>query len=136
MERFLGRYSPYIYALFRIVFGLMFVMHGTQKFFNVPASKNGPMELAGLMLVGAAIETVCGLMILTGFFASIGAFIASGMMATAYFMVHHPMSWFPIQSGGELAVAYCFAFLYIASRGSGVLSVDSLIRGSGGSVET
>ena len=132
MERFLGRYSTYIYAIFRIVFGFMFMLHGTQKLLGWPPSKQ-PMEVAGLLLVAGIIELVGGLLIMIGFFSSIAAFIACGMVAVAYFMVHQPGGPLPIMNGGELAVLYCFGFLYIASRGSGVWSVDSLFRGSGSS---
>ena len=131
MDRFLGKYAPYIYALLRIVAGLMFTMHGTQKLFGVPG--NTPtMPLASVVGVAGVIELVCGLMILLGLFASIAAFIASGMMAVAYFMAHFPSGFWPIINKGELAVLYCFIFLYIAARGSGVWSLDSIIgRGRG-----
>ena len=131
MERFLGRYASYVYAIFRIVFGFSFMLHGTQKILGWPPSKGG--ELAGLMLVGGILELACGFLILIGFFASIAAFVASGEMAVAYFMVHQPGGALPLMNGGELAVLYCFGFLYIAARGAGVWSVDSLMRGSGSS---
>jgi putative oxidoreductase len=130
MERSLGRYSTYIYAVFRIVFGFMFMLHGMQKLFNVPPSKQ-PSELGGLILVAAIIEFGGGLLIMIGLFSSIAAFLSSGTMAVAYFMAHQPGGALPIMNGGELAVAYCFAFLYIASRGSGVWSVESMFKGSG-----
>jgi putative oxidoreductase len=132
MVRLLGRYSEYIYAILRIVVGLLFVFHGTQKFFHYPPLPPGmpAMPLNSLMTVGAGIEVVAGLMILFGFFASIAAFIASGEMAVAYFMVHQPMATWPTTNGGDSAVLFCFIFLYIAARGSGVWSIDSL-RGSG-----
>lgn len=129
MEKFLGRYSPYIYALLRIVSGFLFLLHGTQKFFGFPPSGKPPMPLNAMMTAAGVIEIVAGLMILFGFFAGIAAFVASGEMAVAYFMVHQPMGSLPIQNGGEAAVLFCFIFLFIASRGSGVLSIDSL-RGS------
>lgn len=121
----LGKYSPYIYAILRIVAGLLFLIHGTQKLFSWPLA--APMPLSGLTTVAAIVELVAGLMILLGLFAGIAAFIASGEMAVAYFMVHQPMGALPIQNQGELAVLYCFIFLYIAARGSGVWSVDSMI---------
>ncbi len=130
MERFLGRYSTYIYAVFRIVFGFMFMLHGMQKLFNVPPAKQS-IELSGLVLVAAIIEFGGGLLIMIGLFSSIAAFLSSGTMAFAYFMAHQPNGALPIMNGGELAVAYCFAFLYIASRGSGVWSVESMFKGSG-----
>ena len=132
MDSFLGRYSTYIYAIMRIVFGFLIMLHGTQKVFGWPPAKQ-PGEVAGLLLVAGIIELVGGFLIMIGFFSSFAAFIASGMFAVAYFMVHQPGGALPIMNGGELAVAYCFACLYIASRGSGVWSVDSIFRGSGSS---
>jgi len=130
MDGFLGRYSTYIYAVFRIVFGFMFMLHGSQKLLGWPPGK-GPY--AGILLGAGVIELVGGFLILIGFFSSIAAFIASGQMAVAYFMAYQPGGALPIMNGGEAAVLYCFAFLYIASRGSGVWSIDSIFRGSGSS---
>lgn len=128
MDRYLGRYSTYVYAILRIVVGFMFLLHGTQKLFNFPILAPGPIGALGS--TAAVIETVCGFLIMFGILAGIGAFIACGEMAVAYFMVHQRSGALPIQNGGELAVLYCFIFLFIASRGSGVWSVDSL-RGAG-----
>ena len=127
MQRFLGKYSDYFYAILRIVAGLMFAMHGSQKLFGWPG--NSPtVPIASLMGAAGVIELVCGLMIALGLFASYAAFLASGEMAAAYFMQHAPKASLPILNQGELAVLYCFVFLYIASRGSGRLSVDSVRR--------
>lgn len=133
MSGFLGRYSTYIYAILRIVSGFVFMLHGAQKFFGYPPTPPGspapPLDM--LMTVGAGIELIGGFLILIGFFAGIAAFIASGMMAVAYFMAHQPMGAWPPTNGGDAAVLYCFIFLYIAARGSGVWSVDSIMKGSG-----
>ena len=134
MEGFLGRYSTYIYAIFRIVFGFLILMHGTQKILGWPPAKQ-PGAVEGLLLVAGILELIGGTMILVGFFSSIAAFILCGMFAVAYFMVHQPGGALPIQNGGELAVALCFACLYIASRGSGVWSVDSIFKGSRNSTD-
>jgi len=128
MEKFMVRHASYYYAFFRIVFGFMFLMHGTQKFLNFPASDKWAGIPSGMPFVGGIIEIACGLLIMVGFYTAIAAFIASGQMAVAYFMYHQPSGALPRTNGGELAVAYCFAFLYIASRGSGALSLDSVIR--------
>lgn len=129
MERFLGRYSAYTYALLRIVTGFMFIWHGSQKLLGYPPPP-APGGLPPLMAVAGTIELVGGILILVGFFAGFVAFIACGLMAAAYFMAHFSSEKFlPLVNGGELAVLYCFVFLYIASRGSGVWSIDSL-RGS------
>lgn len=127
MERFLGKYSPYIYALLRIIAGFLVLWHGAQKLLGYPTPKQA-MPLSGLMAVAGTIELIGGLMIMLGLFAGIAAFLASGMMAVAYFMAHAPGGFLPLVNGGELAVLYCFVFLYIAARGSGALSIDSLIR--------
>ncbi|MDQ3322669.1 MAG: DoxX family protein [Acidobacteriota bacterium] len=129
MERFLGKYSPYIYALLRIIAGFLLVWHGSQKLLGYPAPK-APRALDAMMGVAGAIELVGGLMIMLGLFASVAAFLASGFLAVAYFMAHAPRGFLPLVNGGELAVLYCFVFLYIAARGSGALSIDSLIRGN------
>ncbi len=128
MDGLIGRYSTYIYAIFRIVFGFMFMLHGTQLLFGLPPSAK-PIPAEGIVLAAGIIELVTGLLVMIGFFSSIAAFLASGTMAVGYFMAHQPHGALPISNDGELAVAYCFAFLYIASRGSGVWSVDAIFRG-------
>ncbi len=135
MDSFLGRYSTYIYAILRMVSGFLVLWHGSQKLLGYPPSGSPSGEgLSPLMAVAGTIELVGGVMIMIGLFAGLAAFITSGLMAVAYFMVHFSTQAFlPIVNKGELAVLYCFVFLYIASRGSGVWSVDSIFRGSGGS---
>jgi putative oxidoreductase len=122
MDGFLGRFAPHIYALLRIVAGVLFAQHGAQKLFGVlggqQASITSQFGLAGV------IELVGGLMIAAGVFSSLFAFVASGEMAVAYFQAHAPRGLFPVQNGGELAVLYCFIFLYIAARGNGTWSLQ------------
>lgn len=137
MDGFLGRYSTYIYAILRIVSGFLFMWHGWQKLIGLAPQQQLPPGapaaegLSPLMAVGGTIELVGGFLIMIGLFTGIAAFLASGMMAVAYFMVHFSTAAFlPIVNKGEPAVVYCFLFLYIASRGSGVWSVDSIFRGS------
>jgi putative oxidoreductase len=129
MERFIGKAEPYLYAVLRIIVGLLFSAHGDQKLFGLFGDKP-PAPLGSLMGVGGIIELAGGLLIAAGLLAGFAAFLASGMMAVAYFMAHFPRGFLPIVNGGELAVAYCFLFLYIATRGSGVWSVDALIASS------
>jgi putative oxidoreductase len=124
MERYLGKYSPYLYAILRIVAGLLFAMHGTQKLLGWPGGGPGG-SLPPLVQAAGVIELVAGLMIMIGLLTSYAAFIASGEMAVAYFMNHFPKAFWPILNQGELAVLFCFLFLYIASRGAGPLSIDS-----------
>jgi putative oxidoreductase len=131
MDRFLGRYSTYFYAILRIVSGFVFMLHGAQKFFGYPPSAKGGGSLDAFMTVGGTIELVGGFMILIGLFSAFAAFIASGEMAVAYFVFHLPNGTWPTSNGGDAAVLFCFIFLYVAARGSGVWSVDSVIRGSG-----
>ena len=131
MEGFLGRYSTYIYALLRIVTGFLFMWHGSQKLFGYPPSATPGSDLSTLMAVGGGIELIGGLLIMIGLFTSFAAFISSGLMAVAYFGWHFSTTAIlPLQNRGELAVVYCFLMLYIASRGSGVWSVESIFKGS------
>ena len=128
MQRTLGRYTPQLFALLRIIAGLMFAMHGTQKLFGWPGGKEPVAE--PLMIAAGVIELVAGLMIAIGLLASWAAFIASGEMAVAYFKAHaHPILSWPLLNQGELAVLYCFLFLYIAAHGAGIWSVDGARRG-------
>jgi putative oxidoreductase len=121
MTAFLARVAPYCYALLRIVAGLMFACHGAQKLFGVLGGRQA--DLTSQMGLAGVIEFVGGLMIAAGAFTSVIAFIASGEMAFAYFQAHAPRGFWPIQNGGELAVLYCFLFLYLAARGNGALSI-------------
>lgn len=127
MERILGKYSAHLYALLRIVAGLMFAMHGSQKLFGIPGT-GSPADLPPMMDVAGIIELVGGILIALGLFASIAAFICSGEMAVAYFMAHAPKGSLPILNQGELAVLYCFLFLYIAAQGAGIWSIDAARR--------
>jgi putative oxidoreductase len=123
----MSKYEPYAYALLRIMAGLMFAIHGSQKLLGWPASNMHPPLLSSGG-IGGIIELVAGLLIALGLFASWPAFIASGEMAVAYFWKHAPGGWNPVANKGEAAVLYCFLFLYIWTRGSGVLSLDNLLR--------
>ena len=129
MERWLGRYAESLYALMRLVLGLLFACHGSQKLFGFPDGQ--VMTSNPLMLVGGIIEFAGGLMIALGLQAGFAAFVASGEMAYAYFTVHAKGGFWPILNRGELAVVYCFVFLYIAARGSGALSLDHVLRRGG-----
>jgi putative oxidoreductase len=108
----------------RIVAGLAFAEHGAQKLFAVFGGTAQPL-LSQFGLAGV-IEFFGGLMIAVGFLASPVAFVASGQMAWAFFQAHFPRGFWPIQNGGELAVLYCFMFLYVAAKGPGPWSIDGL----------
>ena len=128
MERVLSRYSGTIYALMRFMIGVAFSCHGAGKLFGAFGST--PATDKPMMMVAGVIEFFGGLLIAIGLQAGYAAFLASGQMAIAYFMVHAKGGFWPIVNKGELAVVYCFVFLYIASRGSGALSVDAALKKS------
>ncbi len=126
MQQIIGGYRAQIFAIFRIVAGLMYMMHGAQKLFGWFGGQKVP--LGSMFGAAGAVEFVCGIMVLVGLFGSVAAFVASGEMAVAYFLAHQPRGTFPIQNQGELAALYAFVFLYIAAHGSGIWSVDNSFR--------
>lgn len=127
MERYLGKLAPAFFALLRIIAGILFAMHGTQKLFGWPGDKKAATAM--LSITGGWIEVVTGTLIAIGLFAGWAAFLASGTMAVAYFMRHAGDGFFPIVNRGELAVVYCFLFLFIAAHGAGAWSIDQRMRG-------
>jgi len=119
------RYAPTTYALMRIVFGFLWFFHGIAKF----GAFGGQIPAFGtLVFTAGVLETVLGVLIMIGLFTRPAAFLASGQMAVAYWLRHNPQGLWPINNGGELAALYCFGFLYIATRGAGILSVDGSRR--------
>jgi putative oxidoreductase len=129
MERFLGNYSDYFYALMRIMVGLLFACNGARKLFGVFGGMGGSGEAAPMfsqMALAGIIEFFCGILVAVGLLTGYAAFIASGEMAVAYFQGHFPKGFWPILNIGERAVFYCFVFLYIASRGAVVWGADRL----------
>jgi putative oxidoreductase len=123
----LGRYADLVYCIMRIVIGLLFACHGGTKILGFPASQYGPATNT-LGLVSGWIELISGLSVALGFFARAGAFFASGEMAVAYFMFSAARGFFPIANGGEMAVAYCFVFLFVVFYGSGRWSIDFALK--------
>lgn len=135
------RNAPQVYALMRIVFGLMFLTYGLQKwgvFGGVDGKGASVPFLSWPFGVAGVIEVVCGVLIVIGLLTRVAAFVASGEMAVAYFWVHQfhgieigqPQGPMPVQNGGIPAVLFCFAFLYLAARGAGIWSADGA-RGGG-----
>jgi len=123
MASFMGKYHGEAYALMRIMTGLLFLWHGTQKLFGFPAEM--PMEApAFIIYVAGPIELVGGVLVAIGLFTRWAAFLCSGLMAAAYWMAHGTKALFPMLNGGELAALYCFVFLFIAANGAGRWSAD------------
>ena len=118
--KILQRFEPYAYALLRIVAGFLFLFHGLQKFGLLGGQMVPLMSKFG---AAAVIETVGGLLIMVGFATSPVAFLCSGEMAYAYFTAHQPRGTWPIQNGGEMAALFAFVFLYVSTRGGGMLSI-------------
>lgn len=118
--------APLALGVLRIMSGLLFLAHGTQKFLSFPAGERAGFGLtwAGLPAYAGLIELVCGLLIALGLFTRPAAFLASGTMAVAYFMAHAPQNFFPVNNGGDAAILYCFVFLYFVFAGPGALSID------------
>jgi putative oxidoreductase len=132
------RYAPIIYALFRIVFGFLFLCFGLQKMFGLFGGEVVP--LGTMRGAAGVIEAACGLLIMLGLFTRPAAFLAAGEMAVAFWYIHVsvvamgpkgpglPAGLIPLNNGGVDAVAFCFAFLYICSRGPGLLSLDGTMK--------
>jgi putative oxidoreductase len=125
MEAVLGRWAELVYAVMRFVVGANFATHGAQKLFGLWGREAVPSS-NHLIFAAGVIELLCGVLVAVGLRAGIAAFIASGTMAFAYFKAHAADGFWPIVNKGELAVLYCFIFLFIAARGSGKWSVDSM----------
>jgi putative oxidoreductase len=125
---FLRPYRPQLLSVLRIMTGLLILQHGSGKYLNFPV---GPMNNASPMTPGGAaglIELVGGILIILGLFTRLAAFILSGTMAVAYFYAHAPRGFYPILNQGELAVLYCFVFLYLVAAGAGPWSLDKLMQ--------
>src|SRR5215210_481748 len=128
----LERWSPYILAVLRIVTALIFIEHGIQKLLGFPAPPAGGMPPAfSLLWFAGILEALGGRLLLLGLFTHPVAFLLSGEMAVAYWMVHAPRSFFPVLNGGDPAILYCFIFLYLVFAGPGAWSIDGVLRQSG-----
>jgi putative oxidoreductase len=126
--------QPYVRSILRIVTAATFSLHGLQKvlgMFGGMPGKGGPAAMATLPWIAGCLELGGGVLLVLGLFTVPVAFILSGEMAVAYFMMHFPRGFYPIHNGGELAVLYCFIFLYLCVAGPGPLSLDALFRKKG-----
>ena len=122
----LSRFTGPVFCLLRLIVGLMFACHGGQKLLGFPPGGHGG-DMDVLSLIGAWIELAGGLLVAVGFLTRVAAFLASGEMAVGYFMAHAGGGYFPIQNHGELAVLYCWVFLFVFFHGPGCCSLDALL---------
>ncbi len=125
-------WSPRLLALLRIVTALLFMEHGAQKLLGFPPSGHPGPGLFTLLWFAGVLELFGGFLVLIGWFTRPVAFLLSGEMAVAYWMVHAPKSIFPALNGGDAAILFCFIFLYLAAAGPGAFSVDGASSQSGG----
>jgi putative oxidoreductase len=126
MEAICLAWSPRLLSVLRFMAGLLLLQHGTGKVLHFPVGVvPATFSLNSMPGYAGVIELVCGVLLVIGLFTRPAAFLASGMTAVAYFMVHAPQGFFPILNKGELAALYCFVFLYIAAAGAGPWSVDA-----------
>ncbi len=125
------RCSQYVLSVLRIVAAVLIMQHGGQKLLGYPSPDKHMLVSPFSWPAGISgdLELVLGFFLLLGLFTRIAAFILSGEMAVAYFMVHFPQAWWPIHNNGELAVIYCFVFLYLCVAGGGPLSADHFFWG-------
>lgn len=129
LDSFYLKWAPRALSVLRIVAGFLLMQHGMQKLLGLPTPMpGGTFPLLSLFGVSGALELVGGLLVLTGQFTRLAAFILSGELAVAYFMMHAPQGFWPLLNKGELAALYSFVFLYLAVAGGGAWSLDGLLR--------
>ena len=121
----LDRWAPHVLSILRIVVALLFLQHGLSKLFGFPQAMAPPPMFTMIWFAGV-IELVGGVLLTLGLFTRPAAFIMSGEMAIGYFLAHAPRSFFPALNGGNLAILYCFVFLYLVFAGPGPWSLDAL----------
>lgn len=122
-------WAPRLLSILRIMTGLLFLQHGTAKLLKIPVIPMfANLSLTSLPGIAGILELVGGVLIILGLFTRSVAFVLSGLMAVAYFMAHAPRGFYPILNAGELAILYCFVFLYLAAAGPGPWSIDAARR--------
>ena len=126
---FLKPYAWQSLSVLRIMSGLLILQHGVTKYLNFPVSRFNNTSIQSMSGVAGVFELVCGALVVIGLLTRPAAFLLSGAMAVAYFYSHAPGGFYPILNGGELAVLYCFVFLYLAAAGAGPWSLDRFLRG-------
>jgi putative oxidoreductase len=130
MTDFFARFTGPAHALLRIAAGLLFIPHGAQKLFGWLSGPEGrsPALFPDLMWFAGVLEFFGGILIAAGWLTRPVAFLLSGQMLVAYFMAHAPKGALPILNRGELALLYCFIFLFLAAAGAGPWSIDSFLK--------
>lgn len=121
----LSAYQPQALAGLRIMSALLFIEHGTQKFFNFPPAEQPFGDLMNIIGIAGMLEVVGGILLLIGLFTRPVAFVLCGFMAVAYFMAHAPQSFFPVNNRGDAAILFCFVFLYLTAAGPGAFALDN-----------
>jgi putative oxidoreductase len=125
-KMFISKYEPQIYSILRIVAGFLFLWHGSQKLFSLPLA--GHPIPPYIVFIAGPIEFFGGFLVMIGLWTRWAAFICSGEMAYAYWTVHATRAILPLLNSGELAVIYCFLFLFISARGSGLFSIENILK--------
>ena len=120
----LSRFQPQMLGILRIVTALQFIEHGSQKLFNFPVSAE-PHALTGLTTTAGILEFAGGILLALGLFTRPVAFLLAGEMAIAYFMAHFPRDFFPINNNGDVAISFCFIFLYLVFAGAAAVALDN-----------
>ena len=127
-NKWLASGEPYVLSIFRIVTGLSFFQFGVAKFLKIPhVPMFEKLEPFSMFWNAGIFEFVLGALLILGLFSRVAAFILCGEMAFAYFIDHFPRGFIPLLNGGNLAIMYCFACLYLACAGGGPWSLDTLI---------
>jgi len=125
MASFMAPLSNYTYAALRIVTGLLLMFHGSQKLLGWPVPPTDGMP-PFITYIAGPIELIGGALVMVGLMTRWAAFFCSGLMAAAYWIAHGSKTLYPMLNGGELAIVFCFAFLYISSHGAGIWSLDAM----------
>jgi putative oxidoreductase len=123
---FISKYELQIYSILRLVAGFLFLWHGSQKLFAFPPA--GHVIPPYIVFIAGPIEFIGGLLVMIGLWSRWVAFVCSGEMAYAYWTVHSTHAVLPLVNSGELAIIYCFLFLFISTRGSGLFSIDNFME--------
>ena len=128
IEARLNQFQPQVLSIFRIMFGLLLLQHGFQKWFGFPMPGPASIQLMTKVGIAGCIELIAGPLIIIGLFTRYAAFIVAGYTAVGYWMLHIPRGWTPMGNNGSLITAYCFAALLLVFFGGGAWSLDAMLR--------